>query len=138
MRAALAEREGPLRYPIVVTFVVCCASPAIGARTRLRARATANPIRRMSTPLGMAPGSLTDLNYGRWVGSKRRTCHFSGGCAVSLSLLLSLFSCLARLFGDRRGSTHPRIFDRFTLPELVIFQEVCGERLSISLFLALR
>src|SRR6266852_6130192 len=31
MRAALAEREGPLRYPIEVIFVVCCASTARGA-----------------------------------------------------------------------------------------------------------
>src|SRR5215831_10402837 len=49
MRAALAEREGPLRYPIVVTFVVCCASAASGAITRPRASTTASPVRRMAT-----------------------------------------------------------------------------------------
>src|SRR5215510_1172790 len=64
---------------------------------------------------------------------------FFGGCVQYpyLSPSLSLFSCLARSFGDRRGSTHPRISDRFPLPELVILQGVCAERLSISLFLAL-
>src|SRR5438094_6597398 len=49
MRAALAEREGPLRYPIGVTFVACCASPATGTRARLSGRTTASPISRMGT-----------------------------------------------------------------------------------------
>src|SRR5580765_8701543 len=43
MRAALAEREGPLRYPIGVTFVVCCAlySCALtGASNGVTARTT--------------------------------------------------------------------------------------------------
>src|SRR5258706_4380423 len=42
MRAALAEREGPLRYPIEVTFVVCCASAASGAARRPRVRLPRN------------------------------------------------------------------------------------------------
>src|SRR5436309_1384562 len=61
MRAALAEREGPLRYPIGVTFVACCASPATGTRARLSARTTASPISRMGhLGEGRLPGSLAD------------------------------------------------------------------------------
>src|SRR5262245_40058412 len=37
MRAAFTEREGPLRYPIEVTFAVCCASAASGVAKRPRA-----------------------------------------------------------------------------------------------------
>ena len=60
MRAALAEREGPLRYPIGVTFVVCWAALAIGTRARLSARTIASPISRMNTSVRDAGGSLAD------------------------------------------------------------------------------
>src|SRR5262249_48836044 len=59
---------------------------------------------------------------------------FRGGCAVSLiSPSLSSFSYLTRSFSDRKGSTHPSIFDRLPHPEVVIFQGVCRETLYLSL-----
>src|SRR5262245_203315 len=46
-------------------FAVCCASEVSGVRATLRTSTTASPIRRMVTSVGMAGGSLADLNYGR-------------------------------------------------------------------------
>src|SRR5262245_62853812 len=43
----------------------CCASTPSVARARLTVSTTASPIRRMGTSVGMAGGSLADLNYGR-------------------------------------------------------------------------
>jgi hypothetical protein len=45
---------------VPVDLPVCCASAASGASARLTARATASPIRRMGTSVGMAGGSLAD------------------------------------------------------------------------------
>src|SRR5262249_2574565 len=64
-----------------------------------------------TNPLTAGPSISADLNYGRLLGYRSALVIFRGMCAVSPNRLsFSLFSCLARSFGDTRGRTHPPQF----------------------------
>src|SRR5215472_16987190 len=69
---------------------------------------SARPIRRIGTPVTMAPGSLADLNYGQ--SARPPQCPPS----LSLSSPLSSRAWLGHLVIGEEES--PPIFDRFALP----------------------
>src|SRR5262249_43240962 len=67
---------------------------------------------------------------------EQRTCHFSGGvCSIPTlsSFSLSLFSCSARSFRDRRGRIHTPRFLTGSPSANLSFSRGCVQRDSLSL-----
>src|SRR5262249_38269742 len=66
-----------LRKPIRYTFSACCAPTASSTRTPT-AITTASPITRIGHLLGMAGGSLADLNYATEAATERSASYRAG------------------------------------------------------------